>query len=241
MKRTKSYFIHGFNNDKNGWEDLTSHWEPIKTLPQIMAEKRGEEILYDTGAAFPTEIIQWKSGSFDFSLPRLLDVYNNKEKILEYFDIWEKANKDAIELGKGIASKVNKFYEPGEKIVLSAHSLGTVVALEAAKNINQDINVYLFTLGGSAPAHDYNEAIEKHKNIQLATNIYSTEDLELKILHRKNYSINPIGLTSIVSSRSIETNFESNFSHYDYKSNPQVRSIFKDFTIAVKKHSEIPE
>lgn len=237
MKRTNSLFIHGFNNDKSGWEDLVSYWEPVKTLPKIMAEKRGEKVIYDTGAAFPTDVIYWKSGSFDFSLSRLWDIYKEREKLLEYFDIWDKANNDAIDLGKGMAHHINKFYQSGEKIVLSAHSLGTVVALEAAKNINTDINIYLFTLAGSAPAHDYNETLRKHENIKLATNIYSTEDLELKILHRKNDLHKPIGLTEISSSRGIASNFESNLSHSDYKTSPKIQSIFREFTYAVKNHS----
>ncbi|MFD2644277.1 hypothetical protein [Pseudomonas japonica] len=237
MKRTNSLFIHGFNNDKNGWEDLVSYWEPVKTLPKIMAEKRGEKVFYDTGAAFPTDVIDWESGSFDLSLSRLWSVYREKEKILEYFDIWDKANNDAADLGKGIAQHINKFYVSGEKIVLSAHSLGTVVALEAARNINTNINVYLFTLAGSAPAHDYNEILNKHENIKLATNIYSTEDFELKILCRKNDSLTPIGLTEISSGRGIATNFESNLLHSDYKKNPRIQSIFREFTYTVKNHS----
>lgn len=236
MKRTKSVFIHGFNNDNSGWEELLSHWEPIKTLPKILAEKRGEKVTYESGAAFPTEIMSWKSGSFDFSPLRLWDLYRNEEKILEYFDIWDKANNDAIELGKSIAQNVNKFYTSGEKVVLSSHSLGSVAALEAAKNINPDINIYIFTLAGSVPACDFNETISTHKNIKLATNIYSTEDVALQILFRKNNSLQPIGLTAISPTRNITTNFKSNLSHSDYKSNPQIQSIFRDFTKSVAEH-----
>lgn len=237
MKRTNSLFIHGFNNDKIGWGDLVSYWEPVKTLPSIMAEKRGEKVVYDTGAAFPTDIIEWNSGSFDFSLTQLYSVYKEREKLLEYFDIWDKANNDAADLGKGIAQHINKFYESGEKIVLSAHSLGTLAALEAAKNINTNINVYLFTLAGSAPAQHYNDILNNHENIKLALNIYSTEDLELKILHRKNDSFTPIGLTEISSTRGIALNFESKLLHSDYKTNPRVQSIFREFTYTVKNHS----
>ncbi|MDR2317721.1 MAG: hypothetical protein LBF06_15180 [Pseudomonas sp.] len=236
MKRTKSVFIHGFNNDNSGWEELLSYWEPFKTLPKILAEKRGEKVTYDSGAAFPTEIMSWKSGSFDFSLQRLWDAYKDQGKILEYFDIWDKANSDAIELGKSIAQNVNKFYTSGEKVVLSAHSLGSVAALEAAKNIRPDINIYIFILAGSAPACDFNRTIDAHENIKLVTNIYSTEDVELQILFRKNDSFHPVGLTAISSARNIETNFKSKLSHSDYKSNSQVKSIFRDFTKSVAEH-----
>lgn len=237
MNRTKSFFIHGFNNDNDGWEDLLSHWEIFKSLPQVMAEKRGKKVHYDTGAAFPTEIIHWESGKFDFSVSRLLELYSDKEKILDYFDVWDKANSDAVEIGRGIARRVNKFYTTGEKIVLSAHSLGSVAALEAAKNIDAGIDIYLFTLAGSAPACDYNSTINSHTNIKIATNIYSTEDTELKILFRKNQAFQPIGLTGISSERNIETNYRSNLSHSDYKTNAKIRSIFREFTEAVKNHN----
>lgn len=236
MKRTKSFFIHGFNEDKNNWDNLLSHWEPVKTLPKIMAEKRGEVFEYDTGAAFPTEIIEWKSGKFENTIFNLLNLYLNKEKLFEYWDIWDAANKDAIELGARHALRINKLYTAGEKIILSAHSLGSVVALEIAKNINPDINIYLFMMGGSASVHDYNHAIDNHSNIQLVTNIYSTEDFELKILKRQHSSLHPIGTTKLSPNRIAATNFKSNLSHSDYKKNNNVQSIFRDFTKAVANH-----
>lgn len=236
MKRTKSFFIHGFNEDKNNWDDLLWHGEPFKSLPRIMAEKRGKVFEDDSGAAFPTEIVEWKSGKFENSIFNLIDLYLNKEKLFEYWDIWDTANKDAIELGARYARHINKFYTSGEKIILSAHSLGSVVALEMAKNINPDINIYLFMMAGSASVHDYNNAIDNHPNIQLATNIYSTEDFELKILKRQHSLLHPIGTTKLSPSRIAATNFESNLSHSDYKKSNHVQSIFRDFTKAVASH-----
>lgn len=237
MKRTKSFFIHGFNEDKQNWDNLFSHWEPIKTLPQIMAEKRGKVVEYDTGAAFPTEIIEWKSGKIENSLLNFIDLFRNKEKIFDYWDIWDTANKDAIELGTRMARHINKFYTAGEKIILSAHSLGSVVALEIAKNLNPDINIYLFMLGGSASVHDYNHAIDNQTNIKIVNNIYSTKDFELNILKRQHPSLHPIGITGLSPSRITVANFESAIAHSDYKKNSSVQSIFREFTKAVASHN----
>jgi hypothetical protein len=237
MKRTKSYFIHGFNEDKQNWDNLFSHWEPYKTLPKIMAEKRGQTVKYDTGAEFPTEIIEWKSGKVENSLFSFIDLCLNKEKIFDYWDIWDTANKDAIELGVRMARHINKFYTTGEKIILSAHSLGSVAVLEIAKNLNPEINIYLFMMGGSASVHDYNHTIDNHKNIKLVNNIYSTKDFELSVLKRQHPTLHPIGTTALSPNRITVNNFEASIAHSDYKKNNSVQSIFRDFTKAVANHN----
>lgn len=236
MIRTKSYFFHGFNGDKHGWDNLFSYCEPMKSLPQIIAEKQGHPIKLDTGAAFPTDIIEWDSGQLGNIMLGCLEVLLNRDKIFDYYEMWEAANERAIDTGKRIASHVNKFYSAGEKIVISAHSLGSVAAFEVVRNLNPNLNIYLFMMGGSASFYDYEDIIDQHENVKFAINIYSTNDMTLNKILKQVPSLEPIGITEISPGRNIATNLKTNLSHSDYK-NGAVTSIYREFTEAVKKHS----
>lgn len=235
MTRTKSFFFHGFNSDKHGWDDLFSYWKPMKTLAHINAEKQGRPMTLDTGAAFPTEIIEWDSGKLGNTVIGLIELLLNRDKAFDLYEKWEAANEGAIDTGKRIASHINKFYSAGENIVISAHSLGSVAAIETVRNLNKNLNVYMFMMGGSASFYDYEEIIDRHENVKLAMNIYSTNDMVLDKILRQYPSLDPIGTTEISPERNIAINVKTNLSHSGYKDGA-VTSIYRDFTESVKKH-----
>lgn len=236
MSRIKSIFFHGFNSDKHGWDDLFSYCEPTVTLARIIAERQGRPLASNTKAAFPTDIIEWDSGRLGNSMLGFIQMLLNRDKIFEYYDKWDEANLGAVETGKKIASHINKFYCAGDKVVLSAHSLGSVAAIETVRNLNPSLNIYMFMMGGSASFYEYEDIIDQHENVKLAMNVYSTNDIVLDRVLQLFPALEPIGTTEISPERDVVVNVETSLSHSDYKGGV-IASVYRDFTELVKKHS----
>ncbi|AFY19363.1 hypothetical protein [Pseudomonas sp. UW4] len=239
MSELTSYFTHGFNSDHNGWESFFLYnphlgWSWNYSFIPEDEKQLHKRLQEEKNPAFPTNIINWDSGNigdkFDSMISAIVAIFDADE-VTKKHEQWSNANERAIEAGELLAYKINSAHKPGDHVVLSAHSLGTVVLYQAVQHIRKDITIYLFMMAGVLEKHDLEWLLFTHKNIALTYNLYSYNDHALNsILPKFEPTIDePIGNNAISSDIHPVCDINTGIDHSEYKTD-SVRKIFVEFS-----------
>lgn len=243
MSVLTSYFTHGFNSDHNGWESfflysphLSKYWSYSLLAKDIT--QLHERLQKEKNPAFPTDIVNWDSGNIgdrlDSMISAIVAIFDVDE-VTKKHEEWSNANERAIETGELLAKKINSAHKPGDHVVLSAHSLGTIVLYQAVQHIRQDITIYLFMMAGVLEKHDLEWLLFTYKNIAFTYNLYSDSDSTLNELLPKFEPtiIEPIGNNAISSDTHPVCDINTGIDHSEYKTDT-IRKIFVEFSKRVK-------
>lgn len=247
MSEIGSFFIHGFNSDIAGWRGFLGSLPvvnqvgtaAIQFFNQILPELQvGERFgRYIDEPAFETQVVSWDSQKLGNKFLLGLDVLFFDSAVKRVHDKWEMATEDAPGVGAELAGFINRTYRAGDKIVISAHSLGTSVAYHAVKNIRGDLDVFLFFMAGVAECFDCEYLIDDHKNIKYFFNFYNSKDFALsRMLPEMDFPHNSIGTVAMTPTKEgVAFNFETDFGHSDYK-DIRLRAKFVEFTHLVANY-----
>lgn len=247
MSNIGSFFIHGFNSDNAGWEQFLGSLPVVnhignaalmffsQVLPELQAEERLRR--YINEPAFETIAVCWNSQKLGNKFFLALDGIFFDTAAQRVHEKWTTATEDAPQVGMELAAFVNRTYKSGDKIVISAHSLGTSAAYHAVKNIRRDLNIFLFFMAGVAECFECEDLIDEHDNVKYFFNFYNEDDIALsKFLPAIDFPNSPIGTVAMTPTKEgVAFNFETGLDHSDYM-NISIRAKYVEFTHLVASY-----
>lgn len=250
MSEIRSFFIHGFNTDDAGWIGFLGSLPIVNQvgtaaiqflnliLPGLQAEEHVKRYIDDP--AFETEMVSWDSQKLGNKVLLGLGAIFSDSAVTSVHDKWDAATEDAPLVGRALAAFINRTSRPGDRIVLTAHSLGTIAAYHAVKNLRSDLDVFLFFMAGVAECFECEYLIDDHENLKYFFNVYNSNDFALsRMLPAIDCPNSPVGTVAMTPAKQgVAFNFETGFGHSDYK-DVRLRAKFVEFTYLVADYGRI--
>ncbi len=182
----------------------------------------------------------WRAGTvieskFDTALEVLSKGFRGHAD--EVVEQWSEAADNIEESSKKLAEKINSSVPENGDVLLVGHSMGTEVVQHAIGEIREDIDIYLFLMGGIANALIFEDLIDHNDKVRLAYNYYSDSD---RILKQFLPSIgigfyDPIGINTMDSKKI--SNINTKGGHSDYFSSSSVLARYTELVTSLLNKS----
>lgn len=222
MKKIHSYFFHGFNNDSDGWDIVFNNTvtgcfcDFIYFLPGLINEN--EFRIRNSSVPFDTNFIKWKSGELGNKFLLVVSAIISPDAVLNTHDKWNNSNSLAEYIGLKYAKAFNIMLGSNDFLLLSAHSLGSLIIYNIIENLNENIDVGIIVMGGTESANSYELLIEQFSNVKILFNFYNPDDTVLKdFLPEFSYHYDAMGICELTTDKGNVINVKTRFTHSGYK------------------------